>query len=77
MAEARRAAENVVARRRGRAPQPFVYRDRGVALAVGRRRGAASLRHVALWGRPASWLKRMVEREYANSLERGAPTALL
>lgn len=77
IAEARAVAENVVARRRGQAPKPFSYREKGVIVALGLGRGAASLRRLTLWGRPAGILKRLVEREYARSVERGEPLGLL
>jgi NADH:ubiquinone reductase (H+-translocating) len=79
LAEARTAARNLVARSEGRRPmEPFQYRERGAIVAVGRGRGAASLRHVTLWGSPARLLKRVVERDYAKSVEDGtAPSGLV
>ncbi len=77
LAEARVAARNVIARSRGDPPVPFVYRERGVAVALGLGRGAAAIRHVTVWGSPAALLKRAVQREYARSVERGQPSTLL
>ncbi len=75
--EAKLAARNIVARVTGQNPRPFVYKERGVILAVGRRRGAATLQHVTIWGPPASWLKKMVERDYVRAIERGDASGLL
>lgn len=77
VAEARAAATNVVARWKGLPPAPFTYRERGVIVALGLGQAAASLRHVSLWGRPASVLKRAVQREYARGAAKGEPSALL
>ena len=77
MSEARHVAQNLIAKAAGQRPRPFTYRERGVILAVGRRRGAASLHRITFGGSPASWLKRLVEREYANSVEKGTPSGLL
>jgi NADH:ubiquinone reductase (H+-translocating) len=77
VAEARTVAANVVARWNGASPTPFSYRERGVIVALGLGRGAASLRHVSLWGRPASLLKRVVQREYARAAVAGEPSPLL
>jgi NADH:ubiquinone reductase (H+-translocating) len=75
--EAKTAAENIVARCSGRPTRPFVYRENGVILAMGQRRGAATVRHFNLSGRSASWLKKMVEREYVREIKQGEPSALL
>jgi NADH:ubiquinone reductase (H+-translocating) len=77
VAEARCVAENLVAVWNGRAPRPFAYRERGVIVALGLGRGAAAVRGVTLWGRPASLLKRVVQREYARTVERGEPSGVL
>lgn len=77
LAEARCAARNLVARWEGGDQEPFVYRERGVIVEVGRGRGAASLRHLTLWGRPAALLKSTVERDYARGVERGDPSGLV
>ncbi len=77
VAEARVVAENVIARFQDRAPHPFLYRERGALLAVGAHRGAVRIGPVTLGGRPASWLKRFVENEYARSIVRGEPSSLL
>ena len=72
LAEARWAARNIVAARAGRPLLPFRYRERSSVVAVGRGRGAAALRHGSLWGTPAGLLKRLVEWEYARSIEGGS-----
>jgi NADH:ubiquinone reductase (H+-translocating) len=77
LAEARAAAGNLVARWQGRALAPFRYRERGVALSLGRGQGAASVRALTVWGSPAALLKRVVQRDYARSVERGAASELL
>ena len=77
IAEARRVAENVVAVWNGAAPRPFTYRERGVLLALGLGRGAASVHRLTIWGRPASLLKRAVEREYERTVARGEPSGVL
>lgn len=76
IAEARTVAENIMAKRAGRSLRPFTYHSRGTILTMGRR-GAASVRHIPLWGRSASWLKRMVEQEYARAIKGGEPSGLL
>ncbi len=77
IAEARTVAGNVVATWRGGTPRPFLYRERGAVVALGLGRAAASVRRVTLWGRPASLLKRAVQREYARTVERGEPSGVL
>ncbi len=77
VAEARLAAQNIVARARGESLAPFAYRERGVIVALGIGQGAAALRHVTVWGSPAALLKRAVQREYARSVKRGEPSSLL
>lgn len=70
IAEAEVAARNLVARRQGRPLAPFVYRERGTIVSVGRRAASAALRHVTIWGAPAKVLKAAVEREYAVAAAR-------
>lgn len=77
LAEARTAARNIVARATGTAVQPFRYRERGVVVALGVGKGAGVLSRVTIWGSPARLLKRVVEKEYSRSAERGAPSSLL
>lgn len=77
LAEARVAARNVVARWTGGTLVPFAYRERGVVVALGRRRAAGSLGPLTLWSSPAALLKRAVQREYARSVERGEPSGVL
>jgi NADH:ubiquinone reductase (H+-translocating) len=77
IAEARAVAENLVAEWTGGPAVPFSYRERGTIVALGLGRAAASLSRVTLWGRPASFLKRVVQREYARTAERGEPSGLL
>ena len=77
VAEARRVAESVVAVWNGGAPRPFTYRERGVLLALGLGRGAASVHRLTIWGRPASLLKRAVAREYERTVARGEPSGVL
>lgn len=76
LAEGRMAAENVLARSQGRSLEPFRFRDRGLVVALGPGSGAGSVRHVTIWGSPAAILKRLVERDYAASVERGGPPRL-
>ena len=77
VAEARRVAESVVSVWNGGAPLPFTYRERGVLLALGWGRGAASVHRLTHWGRPASLLKRVVDREYERTVARGEPSGVL
>ena len=65
MAEARVAGANLVASAMGRPLQPFVYRERSAIVQVGVGRAAGTVRRWTLWGRPASLLKSLVQREYA------------
>ena len=77
MSEARTAARNVVARRAGRPLEPYRYREHGILVALGVRRAAGRVGPLTLWGNPARFLKRVVEREYARSARRGEPSRLL
>ena len=72
-----KAARNIVARANGRPLEPFRYRERGVVVALGVGRGAGVLSRVTIWGSPARLLKRVVEKEYSRSAERGEPSRLL
>ncbi|MGA9840147.1 MAG: FAD-dependent oxidoreductase [Thermoplasmata archaeon] len=77
LAEARVAARNLVAGWKGQSGVPFRYRERGVVVALGLGQAAGSLRHITIWGSPAALLKRVVQRDYAHSVERGeAPTLI-
>ena len=71
LAEARVAGANLVARIEGRPLTPFVYRERSSIVQVGVGRAAGSLRRWTLWGRPASVLKSIVQKEYAYVTARG------
>ena len=77
LAEARTAAANLVARWNGSPPEPFRYRERGVIVALGLGAAAGSLHQLTIWGSPAALLKRLVAREYARSVGRGEPPAIL
>lgn len=77
LAEAKVAAANIVARWTGAAPIPFRYRERGTIVAVGKGRGAGALGRLTLWGRPAALVKRMVERDYSNAVEKGETSRVL
>lgn len=77
IAEARTAVQNLLARRTGVPLVPFQYRERGVLVALGRGAAAGAVRHVTIWGSPAALLKRIVQREYAVSVERGEASGLL
>jgi NADH:ubiquinone reductase (H+-translocating) len=70
------AAANAVARWKGLPLVPFRYRERGVVVALGTGSAAGSVRHVTVWGSPAALLKRLVQRDYAVSVERGEPPHL-
>jgi NADH dehydrogenase len=58
MQQGRHAARVVLARRRGRPPRPFRYRDKGNLATIGRARAVADLRVIRLSGAPAwiTWL---------------------
>ncbi len=77
LAEARRAAQNVVARWTEKPLLPFVYRERGAVIALGLGQAAGSVRRVPIWGSPAALLKRIVQRDYSRSVERGEPPTLI
>ncbi len=77
LAEGRAAAANLVARRRGEALTPFRYRERGAVVALGIGEAAGAVRQLSLGGSPASLLKRLVQRDYARSVERGEPPSLI
>jgi NADH dehydrogenase len=72
LAEARVAGQNLAARWENAPQTPFRYRERGTLVAVGRGQGAATVRRVTLWGRPASLLKAIVASDYARSVESGS-----
>jgi NADH:ubiquinone reductase (H+-translocating) len=74
--EARTAAANLVAERRGGPLQPFQWRERGVLVALGIGQAAGQLSGLNVWGSPAAVLKRVIQRDYARSVERGEPTSL-
>ncbi|MCI4339280.1 MAG: FAD-dependent oxidoreductase [Thermoplasmata archaeon] len=77
LAEARTAARNLLARWKGKSQVPFEYRERGVVVALGLGQAAGSVRKVPIWGSPAALLKRIVQRDYAHSIERGEPPTLI
>jgi NADH:ubiquinone reductase (H+-translocating) len=77
LAEARTAARNIVSRLRNTPLAPFRYRERGVVVALGLGKAAGSVRRVPIWGSPAALLKRVVQRDYAHSVERGEPPTLI
>lgn len=77
LAEARVVARSIVARAAGGPAEPFRYRERGVIVALGVGRAAGRLSRVTVWGSPARLLKRLVEREYSRSTERGEPSRFL
>jgi NADH:ubiquinone reductase (H+-translocating) len=76
LAAAEVAARNILARRESRPLEPFRFRERGVVIALGPGSGAGSVRHVTIWGSPAALLKRLVQRDYATSVEHGEPPHL-
>jgi len=71
LAEAPVAAANLVARARGRPLAPFVYRERGVIVALGIGRAAGRAGGLTLWGRPAALVKKAVEKGYSFAAEHG------
>ncbi|MCI4354022.1 MAG: FAD-dependent oxidoreductase [Thermoplasmata archaeon] len=71
LAEAPVAAANIVARARGRPMTPFVYRERGVIVAVGIGKGSGRAGGLTVWGRPAALVKKVVEKGYAYATEHG------
>ena len=77
LAEARVAARNLVARMRGEPLAPFVYRERGVVVALGLGQAAGAVSRVTIWGSPAALLKHAVEREYSRAVERGGTPSLI
>jgi NADH:ubiquinone reductase (H+-translocating) len=77
LSEARAAATNVVARLARRPLRAYRYRERGLLVSLGARRGAGTVGPLTLWGNPARFLKRVVEREYSFSARRGEPSRLL
>jgi NADH:ubiquinone reductase (H+-translocating) len=77
LGEARTVARNIVARWTGRPLVPFKYRERGVVVALGLGQAAGAVRRVPIWGSPAALLKRIVQRDYALAVERGASPGLI
>jgi len=71
LAEAPIAAANLVARAVGKPLTPFVYRERGVVVAVGIGKGSGRAGGLTLWGRPASLVKKFVEKGYSFAAEHG------
>jgi NADH:ubiquinone reductase (H+-translocating) len=71
LAEAPIAAANLVARARGAALKPFVYREHGVIVAVGIGQASGRASGLTLWGRPASFVKKAVEKGYSFAAEHG------
>jgi NADH dehydrogenase len=71
LAEAPFAGRNIVAHLTGSPYVPFVYRERGIVVEVGRRRGAGTLGALTVWGRPAALLKALVDGEYRAAAARG------
>ncbi|MCI4363736.1 MAG: FAD-dependent oxidoreductase [Thermoplasmata archaeon] len=74
VAEAPVAARNILLRLRGRPLQPFVYRERGVIVAVGTRTAVGRVGGLTLGGRPVLVLKNLVEsaeRRSARTHARG------
>ncbi|MCI4364516.1 MAG: FAD-dependent oxidoreductase [Thermoplasmata archaeon] len=76
-AEARVAAANLVARREGRPLEPFRYQEKGVVVALGLGKAAGTIRGLTLWGSPAALLKRVAEKEYSRTAEKGEDTSLV
>lgn len=77
LAGARVAARNLVARWGEKPLAPFRYNERGVVVALGLGQAAGSVRRVPIWGSPAALLKRIVQRDYATSVERGESPTLI
>jgi len=77
LSEARLAARNLVARLHGGRLEEYQYREHGVIVALGVRRGAGSIGGISLWGSPARLLKQLVEREYSRAAGRGEPPGVL
>jgi NADH:ubiquinone reductase (H+-translocating) len=77
LSEARTAADNLLARLRGRPLATYRYRERGIIVALGRRKGAGTIGPLTFWGNPARFLKTVVEREYSRSVERGEPSRMI
>jgi NADH dehydrogenase len=71
LVEAPVAGRNIVAHLTGGIYAPFHYRERGVVVSVGRRRGAGRVAGVTIWGRPAALLKAALESDYAAAASRG------
>lgn len=72
IAEARTAAENIARRRSGRPLVPFVFRERGMIVSLGRAKASGQVARVTIWGRPAALVKTLVEAEYRTSAESGS-----
>ncbi len=77
LAEARVAAQNVIARWNGAPLVPFRYRQRGLVVAVGPRRAAGALGPLTLWSSPAALLKRAVQREYSRAVSHGETSGVI
>jgi NADH:ubiquinone reductase (H+-translocating) len=77
LAEARTAARNLVAWWNGRPLAAFEYHERGVVVALGLGQAAGAVNRVPIWGSPAALLKRIVQRDYAHSVEHGEASTLI
>jgi len=77
LAEARIAARNLVARWNDRPLVTFRYEERGVVVALGLGQAAGAIQKFPIWGSPAALLKRIVQRDYAHSIEQGEPPSKL
>ncbi len=77
LSEARSAARNLAARARGEPLTHYEYREHGVIVALGVRKGAGSIRGIGLWGSPARLVKQLVERDYSRAVREGDSPGLL
>lgn len=72
IAEAVAGAENLLRRLDGRPLKPFVFRERGQIVSVGRGKASGQVSRVTIWGSPAALLKGFLEESYRVATEHGA-----
>lgn len=71
LAEATVAGRNLVARRRGRLLQEFVYRPKGALVEIGLGQASGEVAGLTVWGRSASTAKALVEKGHRLTAPRG------
>lgn len=77
VAEAKIAATNIVRSYEGKGLLPFHYRERGVLVSVGRRKGVGRIGPITIWGGMAHLLKNAVDKTYSSAVSKGEEAPIL